>query len=176
MRNIWLGCLAVALLLALAVDATAQRGGVGGGGAGRGGPTMTRPVERQVGPTRDWRRDVERDVTSTRARVREACAVDASAEFCTGGGGSTLRRRIWNACHGDDPPQACRRIFGDHDVNSHLRRRIWNACHSSDAPPAFCRRIFGQDPTNPHLRRRIWNACHNGDLPPAFCRRIFDAA
>jgi hypothetical protein len=166
-----MSCAVAALVLAFAAEASAQRGG----GGARGGAVTAPSIERPAGPSQDWRR-VEPDVTSTRSRVRAACAADPTADFCSGGSTSSLRRRIWNACHGDNPPQACRRIFGDNDDGSHLRRRIWNACHSSDAPPDFCRRIFGRDPTDPHLRRRIWNACNNGDLSPAFCRRVFGEA
>ena len=54
-----------------------------------------------------------------------------------------LRRRIYNACHGDSPPDFCVRIFGD-DNQGNLRRRIRNACFNSDSPPvSLCRRVYG---------------------------------
>lgn len=182
-RTQWFVAVAATAMLAFGVqsDAFAQRGG-GAAATTRGSVEVSRPVERRVerplNTERDVRRQLERgDVVSLRSRVTSACLADSAADFCHGGGANAhLRRRIWNACHGDNPPASCRRIFGHNDENSHLRRRIWNACHGEDANPAFCRRIFGQDPTSPHLRRRIEAACGDGSLSLAFCRRVLTDA
>ena len=174
---------AAALLLSGAgSEAFAQRGAGSGGrvAAPMGRAEISRPIERSGSAERraltdrDMRRRIDtQSPLSLRSRVTSACLADSAAEFCRGRGtNSTLRRRLWNACHGDNPPTVCRRVFGRDDENSHLRRRIWNACHGEDANPAFCRRIYNQDPTSPHLRRRVQAACDDGSLSPSFCRRV----
>jgi len=130
MRQSYLTAATAALALAVCWPAEAQQRGGGGAVARGGGPAVSRPMPAPaVGRGAVVRGPVVRDFEPHRR----------------GDPDSHLRRRIYNACHGDSPPDFCRRIYGDHNKGN-LRQRIRFACFSATEPPvALCRRVYGDD-------------------------------
>lgn len=135
MKRICLTAASAALALMVCWPAEAQQRG-GGAVVRGGGAVVTRPMTTSdVGRTSTVRGPIVHEFDPRR-----------------GDDSSHLRRRIYNACHGDAPPDFCRRIYGDH-AKGNTRQRIRYACFSAEEPPAsLCRRVYGD---NWHERRKV---------------------
>lgn len=129
MKQSCLAAAAATLAMTMCWPAEAQQRGGAGAVARGGAPTASRPMTTTP---------IGRGVVVRGPMVRDF-------EPHRGDDTRHLRRRIYNACHGDSPPDFCRRIYGDHNKGN-LRQRIRYACFSADSPPvALCRRVYGDD-------------------------------